>query len=64
VRQTSEGDISYTEAAQQIIKKDGINGLLFRGLETKLITNGIQSIMFSILWRHFEAQLNAKKKTA
>jgi hypothetical protein len=36
---------------QEIIKKDGLAGLFGRGLGTKLITNGIQGILFSVLWR-------------
>jgi hypothetical protein len=38
-------------ALQEIIKKDGLSGLFGRGLGTKLITNGIQGILFSVLWR-------------
>ena len=36
---------------QTIVEKEGLQGLFFRGLGTKLITNGIQGIMFSVLWR-------------
>jgi hypothetical protein len=28
--------------AQEIVKKDGVSGLFFRGLGTKLIANGMQ----------------------
>lgn len=34
-----------------ILEKEGPQGLFFRGLGTKLISNGIQGIMFSVLWR-------------
>jgi hypothetical protein len=34
-----------------VIAKDGIQGLFLRGLGTKLITNGMQGILFSVLWR-------------
>lgn len=29
----------------------GVSGLLFRGLVTKIISNGCQGILFSVLWR-------------
>lgn len=34
-----------------MLKKDGLQGLMFRGLKTKILTNGIQGIMFTVLWR-------------
>lgn len=37
---------------QAIYKKDGfVNGFLIRGLGTKIVTNGLQGILFSVLWR-------------
>jgi hypothetical protein len=60
VKQTSAEDRSYSEVARSIVEKEGVQGLLFRGLETKLYSNGVQSIVFSILWRHFEAILTKK----
>ena len=36
---------------QNIVAAEGVQGLFFRGLGTKLITNGIQGILFSVLWR-------------
>ena len=41
-RQTSEVVVSYTEAAQQILRQDGWAGLFGRGLGVRLMTNGIQ----------------------
>jgi hypothetical protein len=58
--QTSEVSISYTEAAKQVIEKEGVLGLVTRGLGTRLMTNGIQASMFSVLWKIFEEQF-AKK---
>ena len=42
--------------------KEGITGLLFRGLKTKLMTNGLQGIIFSIAWRYFSYLMEEKKK--
>lgn len=34
-----------------VVEKDGVLGLFGRGLSTKLVTNGIQGVLFSVLWR-------------
>lgn len=44
----NEGYISITRA---IIEREGIIGLYGRGLKTKIITNGIQGLVFSVAWR-------------
>lgn len=61
VKQTSEVDIGYWEVAQQILAEEGPAGLFGRGLQTKLITNGIQSMAFSVLWRAIEQSLTKGK---
>lgn len=52
--------ITYVQCAQQIIAQDGVMGLLGRGLATKLVSNGIQGAMFSILWKTIEPMLFPK----
>ena len=59
--QTSTVPIGYVEAAQSVIAKDGVTGLLFRGLVTKIISNGCQGILFSVLWRLGQDYLNSRK---
>jgi len=44
-----------------IVKKDGIGGLFFRGLVTKIISNGCQGIAFSVLWRLGQDYMNKDK---
>jgi hypothetical protein len=51
---------SYLDITKDIINKDGFKGLFGRGLKIKIISNGIQGIMFSILWKTFENILNKK----
>lgn len=34
-----------------VLKKDGVSGLMFRGLGTKILSNGMQGLMFNVLWR-------------
>jgi hypothetical protein len=60
-KQSSEVPISYPEVVKNVIKESGIKGLMFRGLETKILANGMQGILFSVLWKHFEEALFGKK---
>ncbi|KAI9104796.1 mitochondrial carrier [Phlyctochytrium arcticum] len=53
-RQVNETRVSYVEAAKAVIAKDGVQGLFGRGLKTRILTNGLQGIMFSVLWKMFE----------
>ena len=52
-RQVNETRIGYWEAAEAVIATDGIKGLFGRGLKTRIIANGLQGLMFSILWKLF-----------
>ncbi|EUC49212.1 hypothetical protein COCMIDRAFT_85471 [Bipolaris oryzae ATCC 44560] len=52
-RQVNDTRISYTEAARKVIRQDGRLGLFGRGLKTRIIANGLQGILFSILWKLF-----------
>ena len=50
----------YMGALSKVVAADGISGLLFRGLVTKIISNGCQGILFSVLWRLGQDYLNNK----
>eukprot|EP01052_Picozoa_sp_SAG31_P040550 SAG31_NODE_5898_length_2267_cov_1.315959_2_plen_129_part_00 len=63
-KQTFAEEISYREAAAHVIKKDGLVGLFTRGLQTRLLANGVQGMMFTVLWKHFEEKLTANDETA
>ncbi|WVR03203.1 hypothetical protein IAU60_000194 [Kwoniella sp. DSM 27419] len=52
-RQVHEGDVGYLTAAKEIVASEGLLGLFGRGLPTRLLTNGLQGILFSILWKLF-----------
>lgn len=55
MRQSSpDPSMGYLEAAQTIIKKDGVLGLLGRGLETRLLVNVLQGTFFTIVWKLIE----------
>jgi len=53
-RQTAEVQVSYMEAANSIIAKDGLSGLFLRGLGTRVLANGVQGMAFSVLWKYFQ----------
>lgn len=59
-RQTSSEKISYPQAARNIIASDGVMGLFGRGLKTRLIANGAQGVMFSVLWKYFDEKFSNK----
>ena len=42
---------SYADVAKKIIAKDGFKGLFGRGLATRLATNAVQGMMFSVVWK-------------
>jgi hypothetical protein len=50
-KQSNTEKLSYATTVTRIIKEDGLLGLFGRGLGTKLIANGLQGIMFSVLWK-------------
>ncbi|KAG5643994.1 hypothetical protein DXG03_009284 [Asterophora parasitica] len=52
-RQVNETRIGYLDAARAVIATDGVKGLFGRGLKTRILTNGLQGLMFSVLWKFF-----------
>ena len=52
-RQVHEGDVPYLTAAKEIVASEGFIGLFGRGLRTRILTNGLQGLLFSVLWRLF-----------
>lgn len=53
-KQANTEAISYAEALSRVIKEDGVLGLMGRGLKTKIIANGLQGLMFSVLWKYID----------
>ena len=51
-----ETKISYYNCVKDIVNKDGITGLLFRGLGIRLFTNGIQGLMFNVMWKYLDSK--------
>ena len=49
-RQTQTGNDSYSSLIKGIIRKESVFGLMTRGLKVKIITNGIQGMVFTVLF--------------
>ena len=46
-------ELFVAEAARAVVAEEGVLGLLGRGLKTRILANGLQGILFSILWKLF-----------
>tara|TARA_B100001142_G_C14172645_1_gene592879 strand:- start:178 stop:978 length:801 start_codon:yes stop_codon:yes gene_type:complete len=53
-KQSNEKNIGYKTTINNIITERGISELLFRGLKTRLIIHGIQSVFFTVIWKNLE----------
>lgn len=61
-KQSHPEQLTYVQVFRNVLAESGITGLLFRGLETKILANGMQGVLFSILWKHFEEAMFGPKK--
>lgn len=59
-KQTHAEGVSYPQAVKNVIAQDGIIGLFGRGLRTRILANGMQGIMFTIVWRYFEEKFRER----
>lgn len=62
-RQVNDTKVSYSEAARLVVLQDGLQGLFGRGLKTRILANGLQGLLFSILWKLFLDLWDNKTKT-
>lgn len=65
VKQTHVDKLTMAQCAKLVIEKDGVVGLFGRGLSTRIVTNGMQGLMFNVMWRmgmdYFNSRESAKK---
>lgn len=61
-KQSHHEQLTYLQVINRVLQESGVRGLFFRGLETKILANGLQGILFSILWKHFEEAMFGSKK--
>jgi len=63
-RQTFDRPLSYVEVFRHIVKTDGYVGLFGRGLKTRYIANGLNSMLFATLWKYImERQEKARRES-
>lgn len=53
-RQTSD-DKNYGEILKEVLEEGGLAGLLTRGLQTRLLVNSLQGMLFSVLFKYFNS---------
>lgn len=61
-RQTAKETVSYAQAVRNVVASDGLSGLFFRGLSTRVLANGLQGLLFSVVWRALEDKFNKTSK--
>lgn len=44
---------SYADVVRQVVRESGWAGLFGRGLATRIVSNGLQSMLFTVLWKKF-----------
>jgi hypothetical protein len=59
VRQTND-TMSYKDIVLKVVEEDGWGGLFGRGLKTRIICNGLQGLMFSVMYKMFEEKFVKK----
>ena len=52
----AEARRSYADTAREIVASEGLGGLLGRGLQTRLLANALQGMLFSVLFKYFQQQ--------
>jgi len=60
-KQTADSDMGYAATVAAIVAKDGVQGLFLRGLGTKVISNGLQAMLFTIVWRYLQELIEKRQ---
>ena len=55
-KQSYGTSIGYTDAVTHIVDKDGWKGVFTRGLGTRIMANGLQGMMFTIIFKGLQRQ--------
>ena len=61
-KQTADIEMSYMGTISKIVADDGVAGLFLRGLGTKIISNGVQAMLFTIVWRYVQELIEKRQK--
>ena len=54
----------FRQCAKQITEEHGVMELFGRGLKTRLLANGMQGIMFSIMWKYLDDVMRKPASTS
>lgn len=60
-KQTCETPITYPQAVKNVVKEEGVLALFGRGLKTRILTNGLQGLVFAVLWKAIQAKFFDKQ---
>jgi len=52
--------LTYYDIVIQIYAEGGLMAFLGRGLITRILTNGLQSMLFTVLWKIFSNRTKSK----
>jgi len=55
-KQTHATPITYRETVKLVMRDDGLIGLMGRGLKIRLLANGLQGMLFTVVWKGLEAE--------
>eukprot|EP00752_Nemacystus_decipiens_P004527 g4134.t1 len=59
-----DANVTYRGAAALVIEKDGLLGLFGRGLSTRILANGLQSMLFTVVWRYLHDKYVVPRREA
>lgn len=67
VKQTAAGDagaagLTYDAVIRKVLAEGGVKGLFGRGLLTRILANGIQSMLFTVIWKYLSTTVRFKPK--
>jgi len=60
-KQTNVEALTYWDALRRVLAEGGYSGLLGRGLTTKILGNGLQGLVFSVMWKYIDETLFGAK---
>jgi len=69
VKQTAAGDagaagLTYDAVIRKVLAEGGVKGLFGRGLLTRILANGIQSMLFTVIWKYLSTTVRVKPPPA
>lgn len=56
--------LSYLDSVRSVVEKDGLFGLATRGLQARLLLNGMQGVFFTVVWKSLEEAYSHESKHA